>query len=141
LPFDHRVVPERYFTPEEANEALARVRPLAENLVAHRRAQLEAQQARAELASRIAGDGGDVDIGRLAALEADAEREGAALARCVAGIQELGALVKDLDRGLVDFPALRGNEEVLLCWQVGEEEVEHWHGLEEGFAGRRPLPL
>jgi hypothetical protein len=134
-------VPERYFTPEEANEALARVRPLAEDLVAHRRAQLEAQQARAELARRIAGDGGDVDIGRLAALENDAEREGAALARCVAGIQELGALVKDLDRGLIDFPALRGNEEVLLCWRVGEEEVAHWHGLEEGFAGRRPLPL
>jgi hypothetical protein len=134
-------VPERYFTPEEANEALARVRPLAEDLMAHRRAQLEAQQARAELARRIAGNGGDVDIGRLAALESDAEREGAALARCVARIQELGGLVKDLDRGLVDFPALRGNEEVLLCWQVGEEEVAHWHGLEEGFAGRRPLPL
>ena len=48
-------------------------------------------------------------------------------------------LVKDLDRGLVDFPALRDGEEVLLCWQVGEGEVAYWHGLEEGFAGRKPL--
>jgi hypothetical protein len=49
--------------------------------------------------------------------------------------------VKDLDRGLVDFPALHRGEEVLLCWQVGEGEVAYWHGLEEGFAGRKPLPL
>jgi hypothetical protein len=134
-------VPERYFTPEEANEALVTVRPLAEDLVAHRRMHREAQEARAELARRIAGDGGDFDVRRLAALESDVKREAAVLARCVARIQELGVLVKDLDRGLVDFPALRGNEEVLLCWQVGEDEVAHWHGLEEGFAGRRPLPL
>jgi hypothetical protein len=134
-------VPDRYFTPEEANEALATVRPLAEDLVAHRRAQREAQEARAELAGRIAGNGGDLDPGTLAELQSEAQREAASLARCVARIQELGVLVKDLDRGLVDFPALRGDEEVLLCWQVGEDEVAYWHGLEEGFAGRRPLPL
>jgi hypothetical protein len=55
--------------------------------------------------------------------------------------EELGVLVKDLDRGLVDFPALRGDEEVLLCWEVGEDEVAYWHGVDEGFAGRKPLPL
>ena len=104
---------ERYFTAEEANEALATVRPLAEKLVAHRRALREAQERRAELVRSIS----------------------------VIQIQELGVLVKDLDRGLVDFPALRGEEEVLLCWEVGEDEVGYWHGLEEGFAGRRPLPL
>src|SRR6478735_4005297 len=47
----------------------------------------------------------------------------------------------DLDRGLVDFPALRQGEEVLLCWQVGEDTVAFWHGLDEGFAGRKPLPF
>lgn len=56
-------------------------------------------------------------------------------------IQALGVLVKDLDTGLVDFPALRGGEEVLLCWQLGEDEIRYWHGLEEGFAGRKELPL
>ena len=50
-------------------------------------------------------------------------------------------VVKDLDRGLVDFPALREGEEVLLCWQVGEDEVAFWHGLDEGFAGRKALPF
>ena len=42
---------------------------------------------------------------------------------------------------LVDFPAVRGEEVVLLCWHVGEDEVAYWHGLEEGFAGRKPLPF
>lgn len=69
------------------------------------------------------------------------ERSAAAVARCVEAIHELGGLVKDLDRGLVDFPARRGGEDVLLCWQLGEETIEHWHGVEEGFAGRKPLPL
>jgi hypothetical protein len=64
-----------------------------------------------------------------------------AVQRCVQAIEELGGVVKDLDRGLVDFPALRGDEEVLLCWRLGEDEIGYWHGLEEGFAGRRELPL
>jgi hypothetical protein len=59
----------------------------------------------------------------------------------VEALQELGVAVKDLDRGLVDFPALRDGEEVLLCWQLGEEKVGYWHGVDEGFAGRRELPL
>lgn len=131
----------RYFTAEEANEALADVRPLAEELVAHRGALREAEGRRAELTRRIAGNGGALDVRRVAALAAQVNREAEAVARCVARIQELGVLVKDLDRGLIDFPALRGDEEVLLCWEIGEDEVGYWHGLEEGFAGRRPLPL
>jgi hypothetical protein len=49
--------------------------------------------------------------------------------------------VKDIDEGLVDFPALRHGETVLLCWMLGEDHVAHWHTIEDGFAGRRPLPL
>ena len=56
-------------------------------------------------------------------------------------IEALGAEVKDLELGLVDFPAEREGETVLLCWRVGEDEIGYWHGLDEGFAGRRPLPL
>jgi hypothetical protein len=134
-------VAERYFTPAEANEALATVRPLAEKLVGHRRALHEAQERRAELVRRIAGNGGALDTRRVATLAARVNREAEEVARSVTQIHELGVLVKDLDRGLVDFPALRGEEEVLLCWEVGEDEVRYWHGLEEGFAGRRPLPL
>jgi hypothetical protein len=132
---------ERHFTPEEANELLEQVRPVAESLVAHRRSFTVAAARRARLALRISGNGGDFDPQEPSDLDEQLEREAEAVARAVEELQELGLLVKDLDRGLVDFPALRDGEEVLLCWQVGEDEVAFWHGLEEGFAGRKPLPL
>ena len=131
----------RSYTPEEANRALDEVRPLVESMVQHRRALLAAHARRAETVSAIAGNGGGMPPSELAELARDVEREQAALADAVRAIQELGVQVKDLDTGLVDFPARRGDEEVLLCWQLGEPEVAYWHGLEDGFAGRRPLPL
>jgi hypothetical protein len=129
----------RHFTPEEANEALERVRPVAESLVAHRRAFTVAAARRARLSQRISGNGGDFDPQEPSELDGQLEREAEAVARAVDELQGLGVLVKDLDRGLVDFPALRDGEEVLLCWQVGEQAVAHWHGVDEGFAGRKPL--
>ena len=132
---------ERHFTPEEANALLGEVRPIAEALVAHRRAMASTAARQARLVQRIAGNGGDFDPQEPRALEEEFTREDAAAVRCVKELQALGVLVKDLDRGLVDFPALRGEEEVLLCWQVGEDEIAYWHGVEEGFAGRKPLPL
>jgi hypothetical protein len=134
-------MPEPHFTPDEANALLEQVRPVAESLVAHRRAFTVAAARRARLSLRISGNGGDFDPKEPSELEGQMEREAEAVARAVAELQGLGVLVKDLDRGLVDFPALHKGEEVLLCWQVGEEEVAYWHGLEEGFAGRKPLPL
>ena len=135
-------MPPRYFTPDEANELLPQVRVAAVTLVEHRRALVEATAKRAELATRIAGNGGDFDPQEPRELEEELEREAEAVARAVSSLEELGVQVKDLDRGLVDFPSLRSNgEEVLLCWQVGEDEIGFWHGLEEGFAGRKPLPL
>jgi hypothetical protein len=61
------------------------------------------------------------------------------VAKCVNQIHGLGAQVKDADEGLIDFPALREGEEVLLCWKLGENEIGFWHGLEDGFAGRRSV--
>jgi hypothetical protein len=134
-------VPARYFTPEEANEALAAVRPLAEQLVAHRRALAHAQARRAELAEQIAGNGGGIPPSELAEAAQDVEEHAARVALCIREIGALGGQVKDLDEGLVDFPARRGDEDVLLCWKLGEDEVSYWHGADEGFAGRRPLPF
>jgi hypothetical protein len=131
----------RYFTPDEANEALEDVRPLTEELVAHRRALVELQERQAALTVRIAGNGGDLEPRELQDVQEQLDAEVGGIARCVARIQEAGGLVKDLDEGLVDFLALREGEEVLLCWRLGEDEVGYWHGLEEGFSGRRPLPL
>ncbi len=130
---------ERHFTPDEANALLEQVRPVAESLVAHRRAFTVAAARRARLTQRISGNGGDFDPQEPSELDEQLQREAEAVAHAVEELQALGVLVKDLDRGLVDFPALRDGEEVLLCWQVGEGEVAYWHGLEEGFAGRKPL--
>lgn len=132
----------RYFTVEEAAEALAMVRPLAEEMVAHRRALVAATERRERVAKLVAANGGGIPPRELAEAQAKIEEAAPGLARCVERIRQLGVLVKDLDRGLVDFPALRGEgEEVLLCWQVGEPEIRYWHRPEDGFAGRRELPL
>jgi hypothetical protein len=130
----------RFFTVEEANEALESLRPIAERMVAHRRALAEAQVRQAELVAQIAGNGGDLSPGEVRDAAAEVAREVEGIAECVRQIDEAGVQVKDLDEGLLDFPARRGDEDVLLCWKVGEPEVGFWHGLEEGFAGRKPLP-
>jgi hypothetical protein len=133
---------QRYFTAEEANELLPEVRLVAEELVEHRLAARAVAAKRAQLVTRIAGNGGDFDPQEPRELEEDFERETAAMVEALERLERLGVIVKDADRGLVDFPALReSGEEVLLCWQVGEDEIAYWHGLEEGFAGRKPLPL
>lgn len=133
---------QRYFTPEEADELLPEVRSAAEELVEHTRAAMVVTAKRARLVARIAGNGGDFDPQEPRELQEELERETKAVGEALERLERLGVVVKDAERGLVDFPALRENgEEVLLCWQVGEDEIAFWHGLEEGFAGRKPLPL
>jgi len=131
----------RHFTPEEANAALAEVRPLVEQMVAHRRAHVAALARQEELELRIRGNGGGIPPAELAETAAEVEREARELAQAIDAVVELGLQVKDIDEGLVDFPALRHGETVLLCWMLGEDHVAHWHTIEDGFAGRRPLPL
>jgi hypothetical protein len=131
----------RHFTPEEANEALATVRPLAEQMVEHYRELEACQERRDALQQKIAGNGGGLEREELVAAEEELRAQAGELADAIEAIHELGVLVKDPSSGLVDFPALAGSREVLLCWQLGEEAVEFWHSLEGGFAGRRTLPL
>ena len=129
----------RHFTREEANALLAQVRPLAEELVEHRASLAAAQLERKKLALQIAGNGGGVDAAGAAALDEQIAREHAGVARCANAIHELGGVVKDPDTGLVDFPARVDGIEVFLCWRLGEDEIDHWHGIDEGFSGRKPL--
>jgi hypothetical protein len=131
----------RLFTVDEANAALRSVRPLAERMVAHRRELAEAQVRQTELVTRIAGNGGDLSPGEVRDAAERVARAADGIAECVRKINAAGAEVKDLDEGLLDFPARRGDEVVLLCWKVGEPEIAYWHRIEDGFAGRRPLPL
>jgi hypothetical protein len=131
----------RLFTPEEANEALAEVRPVAERMVRARRTLTAAMRRQRKLVMRIAGNGGDLSPGEVRDAAAEAERAVAAIDECVATLETVGVQVKDLDEGLVDFPARHAGREILLCWKVGEPTVAHWHGADEGFAGRKPLPF
>jgi hypothetical protein len=134
-------VPERTFTPEEANAALAEVRPLVERMVAAREALLDAQRRQAELVARVASNGGGLTPPDVSAVAAEVQQATTELVSVLEELESLGVQVKDLDRGLVDFPCLHRGAVVLLCWELGEDEVAFWHGADEGFAGRKPLPF
>jgi hypothetical protein len=131
----------RHFTPEEANAELEEVRPLVEQLVASRREHTLALERQEELEQKIRGNGGGIPPAELASATAEVDGLARQLARLVDDITSHGAEVKDLDSGLIDFPTLHRGETVLLCWRLGEDEIAWWHRIEDGFAGRRPLPL
>lgn len=131
----------RHFTPEEANAALEQVGPLVERMVKERREHVDALERQEELERRIRGNGGGIPPATLADTAAEVDRIARSLARTVDEINSHGAEVKDLDEGLIDFPALRHGETVLLCWKLGEDEIRYWHRIEDGFAGRQELPL
>lgn len=133
----------RFFTPEEANESLAHVRPLVERLVESRRALVTLGAELETVQELVAGNGGSLDPSRLGELQEAVSRAAADLAAAAEELDGLGLQVKDVDRGLVDFPALHpeDGDTVLLCWELGEPEVAHWHGLEDGYAGRKRLPF
>jgi hypothetical protein len=129
----------RYFTLDEANDAIDELRPVVERMVEHRRRFLVAQQQRGELNEQAGSNGGDLTPTDFAEVEEELELQASALARCLEQLQAAGALVKDLDRGLLDFPSLRDGEEILLCWHLGEDQIDYFHGTDEGFAGRQSL--
>jgi hypothetical protein len=131
----------RHFTPEEANAELEHVRPLVEQLVADRAEHVAALERQEELERKIKGNGGGIPPAELAEATAEVDAAARRLAKLVDEINGHGAEVKDLDTGLIDFPALRHGETVLLCWQLGEDEIGFWHRQDDGYAGRRPLPL
>jgi hypothetical protein len=130
-------VSDRTFTPAEANSALAQVRPAAERMVSLRERLRELERNRRELVQTIAGNGSGFAVNDARREDFDALLE--ELEAAVEELEALGIVVKDADLGLVDFPARRHGEDVLLCWHVGEERVAFWHGLEEGYAGRKPV--
>lgn len=128
------------FTLEEANAALVELRPVVERMVQHRHNLTAAQVQQAELVTRIASNGGDMAPSDLHRLAETIQQEADAISACAQTIDDAGAQVKSLEDGLLDFPARRGDEVVLLCWQLGEDEIRYWHGTDEGFASRKPLP-
>lgn len=130
---------QREFTLEEANAAVAELRPIVERMVEHGRKLEAAQREQRELVTRIAGNGGDMQPSDLRDLAEKIQLEADGIAECAEAIDAAGAQIKSLEEGLLDFPSRRDDELVLLCWKLGEDEIGYWHGLDEGFGGRRPL--
>jgi hypothetical protein len=126
----------RLFTVNEANELLPKLRPLVERVLDNirrlksvsetviRREQLDPESA--DLMERLREDG---DISRLVTQ----------VKEWVDEINGHGCVCKGVEQGLIDFPCMFGSEVVFLCWQIGEANVAHWHRIEDGFAGRKPL--
>ena len=133
----------RLFTPEEANAALPTVRPAVERLVSARHRLSELELRLAPVRAGVAGNGGGLDPGPVAALQEEAAAAANRFREALEELDRLGIQVKDHDTGLIDFPARHPDDgsTVLLCWRIGEPDVSWWHTLEGGFAGRKPLPF
>jgi len=116
---------EKHFTLEEARALLPELRQIFRDI--HRRRDA-VRRADEQLRERVAASG-------VSGLLHDWLQ----LNRQLRRIQSLGILVKDFDRGLVDFPHLRNGREVFLCWELDEDDIEFWHDLDTGYAGRERL--
>ena len=121
-----------YFTLEEANGAVKLIRPLIAEILTIRDDILKRQPEVWPAIERSAGNGGNATLSKIAS---DFGR----LDDLVHQVLATGAQVKDINTGLLDFPAWRREHEVYLCWKYGEGEIEFWHETDAGFAGRRPI--
>jgi len=130
----------RYFTLAEARAALPVVGRDIREAVQAKAHYTEAEQAIQNLTQRILMMGGlNVDTAAAEAWKTRYDSNAQILKNSMTRIEDLGVLVKDLDTGLVDFPTLFHGEEVYLCWRMDEDDIDHWHGVNEGFNGRRPI--
>ena len=128
------------FGVDEANRMLAQVRPELEKLRAQHR-EFDKLEVRIGvlLVATSGADAENPDSLELRSLTEKRRRLGESIGRAISQLHEKGVMLKDLESGLCDFYALMGDRLVFLCWRLGEPEIGHWHALDEGFAGRRPL--
>lgn len=122
----------RYFTLHEANSALETIRPLMDEAQAIRQKILEVEPGAWSAVEKSVGNGGNRTLSRVVQ---DFEKLDALVHR----ILDTGALIKDINIGLLDFPALREGREVYLCWQYGEGDIAFWHEVDAGYAGRQSI--
>jgi len=125
------LVHERHFTLEEANALLPRLSELLAQL-REAKDELTDEEAHEALSEAAPANGGG-DHGKqvgVAFLE---------VRRMLETIEQSGIVLRDIDRGLVDFPALIDGREIYLCWELGEDEIAYWHDLDAGYGGREPL--
>jgi hypothetical protein len=130
----------RRFTLAEAQSLIPRVDRLLRDAIELKATYDAAEQEIQDFQQRVMMMGG-VAVDRERVMDSRTRREEAAakLRAAIEEVQEIGCLIKDLDIGLIDFPTTYRGEEVYLCWKLGEQGIEFWHGIDEGFRGRKPI--
>jgi len=128
------------FTLVEAESLLPQLERLLRQAIELKDGFTSAERSVDSITERITMMGG-VTVDRGRALEARTRRDESAssLRGAIEEVQEIGCVIKDLDIGLVDFPTLFRGREVYLCWKLGEPAIGFWHGVDEGFAGRKAI--
>jgi hypothetical protein len=128
------------FTLDEAQSMLPLVESLLKRAIESKAAAQKVEDRIGDLSRRIYLTGGmRIDVASVAKQRAEMESYLQRVRESVSEIDAIGVQVKDLDTGLLDFPCKVDDEVVLLCWRLGETAIEHWHTLEDGFKGRKPL--
>ncbi len=131
---------QRLFTLKEAERTRAEVEPILVEAIETRRKQMRAAERLGEVAHRISLSGGmTIRYDEAAELRLEHDNLLQTVKSALERIESTGCVVKDLDVGLLDFPSIVNNEEVYLCWRLGEDRIRFYHRQDEGFAGRKPL--
>lgn len=130
----------KYFSLSEAERLRAQVEPILIEAMETRRKMAEFEQQLSTIAERIQRSGGlMVSYEEAAKARIERNRMAEAIQAALERIHSTGCLVKDLDIGLLDFPSRINDEEVYLCWRLGEDRIRFYHRQDEGFAGRKPI--
>jgi hypothetical protein len=130
----------RTFTLSEAQDLLPVLESLLRKATNGKKRAEEIDAEFQQVNARIMMHGGvSLDIVPLARLRAERDKLDQTITDTLSEIAAMGVQIKDLDIGLLDFPCMVEGRVVLLCWKLGEETITHWHGTEEGFAGRKPI--
>ncbi len=130
----------RTFTLDEAQDLVPVLESLLRTAIESKRIIETAEAESQALAQRIFMSGGmSLNIVQIARRKAEREKALQRVKDAMGEIDAMGVQVKDLDIGLLDFPCEVDGQVVLLCWKLGEATITHWHGLNEGFAGRKPI--
>ena len=133
-------MPERTFTLDEAQALIPILESLLRTAMEGKRLIQEVEAELQALGGRIFHSGGvTVDVLHVARRKAEREKAVQSVKDSLAEIDATGVQVKDLDIGLLDFPCLVEDQVILLCWKLGEAKITHWHGVSEGFRGRKPI--
>jgi hypothetical protein len=128
----------KLFSLPEAERARRHLEPLLIDAMEGRRKMADLEESMSAISNRIQMMGGvTIDYDVAARMRADLNGVIAKVKDALEQIQATGCIVKDLDSGLVDFPSVIQNEEVYLCWRLGEDRIRYYHRQNEGFAGRK----